>query len=216
LFGECFAPFSVRLPIGLLLGCAAALSLPAAASTFTLTASNVSISGQGTATGQFTLTSVDGFSGTVGVSCVAPDPNVFTNLVLPDCRNPVEEIPVPANGSVSGTMNFYPPWAITPVESHAYNAPRRQSRPLPLTAGVLAGLGLLGLRMRRLFDRRLALLAGAVCLGSLGGLCGCLNSGGLAMTPGTYIYELVGVPPSGVANQVTTNFYVTVKCNSCP
>ncbi len=174
--------------------------------------------GQGTATEPFTLTSVDGFTGTVSVSCVGPNPNLFPDYVLPDCRDPVVELTVPANGSKSGSLEFYPPW-ITPPTTTAETAghgANHRSRPWPVAAGILGGLGLLGLRMRKLLDRRFSLLIGVVGLASLCGLCGCLDQGGLAMTPGTYIYQLTGVPPSGIANEVSANLYVTVKCNSCP
>ncbi|MGA7342496.1 MAG: hypothetical protein WBE72_25860 [Terracidiphilus sp.] len=176
---------------------------------FTLSAGNVSVPGQGSATSHFTLTSVDGYTGSVGVTCSGPESNVVPDLLLPNCSQSGQILVVPANGSVSGTVNFYPPW----TSGSASNAQPRPARPLPLVAGVFAGFGLLGLRLRRISYRWVTLAAGAFCLLALLGFAGCLGQGGLAMTPGTYTYTLTAASSSQTQ---TATFSVTVQCNSCP
>ncbi len=201
-------PFSWKFVLAAWAGFSAAQGLLAATPGYTITASNVSVSGQGSGVSHFTLNSVGGFTGTVGVTCIGPNTNLSADLILPDCDHPVDNFVIPAGGSVSGTMNFYPPW----TDGYASDSTDRRNQParsLPLIAGAFAGLGLIGLRMRKIVDRRLALLVGAVCLASLAGIAGCLGQGGLAMTPGTYAYVLQ-------AGSVSTTISVTVQCNSCP
>ncbi len=167
----------------LLVGLAPAAELFAAAAPgFTITASNVSISGKGTAETQFTVKSVNGFAGKVGIRCKGPDPNLTPYLVLPSCSHPDQLFVITAGGSGSGTMGFYPPWTDTTI------AAARSGKPpdsIPLVAGIIVGFGLLGLRARKFLTRQLAMLAAAASLTFLAGTLGCIGSGGLAMTPGT-------------------------------
>jgi len=187
------------------------LALPAGAATpdFKLNAGNVSISEKGTATGNFTLTSVNGFTGKVGVTCSGPDPNLLPMLIMPSCDNPVEYFVVPAKGAVSGTMSFYPPWS-TSVAANPHGVPHQPGRPLgaPLGMGALAAVAFLGLGFRRRGRRWLTviLLAGAGLAG-LAGVAGCIGNGGLAMTPGTYSYVITGGSGKGesAAISVTVN-----------
>jgi len=172
------------------LACGSLLSLPAlgATPTFTLTAGNVSLSGMGTGVSHFTLTSVNGFSGQVGVTCTGPDPNLLPDLVLPSCNHPVQNFVLPAGGSVSGAMTFYPPW--TTQAKYSAPDPRRPGAPYEAPLGAcavaaLAGLGLRGKARRSLLPLVLAAIA-------LAGLAGCVGQGGLAMTPGTYAYVIAG------------------------
>lgn len=184
---------------------------PTPTPTFTISATNVSLSGQGTATSQFTVTSVNGFSGQVGIVCSGPDPNLLPDLVLPSCSNPTQLVTVPANGTASGSMRFYPPWE---NQDEAMQNGRRSPRgAAPVLAGLFAGAGLLGLGLRRRLHGRLALVLCALGLGMLSGAIGCLGHGGLQMTPGTYGYTLSGGGPAGV---VSKNINVTVHCTSCP
>lgn len=170
---------------------------------FTINAGNVSVPGQGDAVENFTLTSLGGFTGTVNVECSGPNNSLLGDLVLPVCR-PVATTVIPANGSVSGTVGFVPPWAA--------NAASR-STTLPMIAGVLAGLGLLGLRLRTTAHRISILMIAAACLAPLAAITGCLGGSGLAMTPGTYEYTLTATSTSLTQ---TATFKVTVECNSCP
>ncbi|MDR3451952.1 MAG: hypothetical protein P4L96_03990 [Rhodoferax sp.] len=176
---------------------------------FTITANNVSLSGQGRGSSQYALTSVNGFAGTVAVVCNGPDPNLYPDLIMPSCAEPTQELVVPANGSISGSMLFYPPW------EGLTGQVGRPSKPgtAPLFAGMFAGLGFLGLRLRKKAGLWLALALGAVSLGMLSGAVGCLGGGGLQMTPGVYTYTLSGTG-SGVS--ATGKVTATVHCNTCP
>lgn len=176
---------------------------------FKITASNISLAGQSRGSSQYTLTSVNGFAGTVAVVCNGPDPNLYPNLIMPSCAEPTQELVVPANGSISGSMLFYPPWEGVTGQL------ARPAKPgaAPLLAGAFAGLGLLGLRLRKRAGSWITLLLGVVCLGTLAGAVGCLGGGGLQMTPGTYTYTLAG---TGSGASATGQVTVTVHCNSCP
>lgn len=179
---------------------------------FLFSTKNVSISGQGTAASEFTLTSIDGFTGQVGVTCVGPDANLVPDLVLPVCSSSSQILTVPADGSVSGSINFYPPWQAGSAMNSASGSGIARP-PLPLIAGFFVGVGLLGLRLRRILERRVAIVIGAMCLGLMAGVIGCLGNGGLQMTPGTYTYTLTA---SGASTSISKTISVTVQCNSCP
>jgi hypothetical protein len=159
----------------------------------------------------FTLQSVNGFAGQVGVKCSGGYSNL-TDLVLPDCANPVVVVNLPANGSATGSMNFYPPWT-TSAALHSHIKKREPRQGSPLFAGLVTGAGLLLFRLRREFGRYLFLI---VTLSLLTAVTGCIGHGGLAMTPGTYSYTLGASSITGPAASSTTTISVTVKCNSCP
>ena len=178
--------------------------LSAAAPGISLQATNVSIPGQGTAQGQFTVTSINGFSGSVSVSCTGPNSEILPNLVLPECNGPAPNITVPANGSASGTISFYPPWA-DPYSARAH--------PLPVLAVVAVGSIVLLPRLKSNRCRWFACLVLGCSMIPLCLLVGCLGNGGLAMTPGTFQYTLNA---SGNGVSASSAFKVTVQCNSCP
>jgi len=180
--------------------------LPAVTQNFSISAANVSVPGQGSAEEHFTLTSVGGFTGTVNVECRGPSP--LGDLVLPEC-GPAASAVVPANGSVGGTVSFVPPWTNGAASRSTVIRPST----LPMMAGALAGLGLLGLRLRRGAHRILSLTIVAVCVAALAAIAGCLGGSGLAMTPGTYEYTLTATSTSLTQ---TATIDVTVQCNSCP
>ena len=132
-----FGPESLmRLSFALCIGIATAQGLQAATPGFTIKAGNVSVSGQGSGTSQFTVTSVGGYAGTVYVTCSGPDGNLLSDLLLPVCGSPVEEA-LPANGSVSGSMSFTPPSSVT-SSAKLQGGPPGPPRPMPYVAGVLA------------------------------------------------------------------------------
>ncbi len=166
----------------------------AATPSFTLTASNVSMSDMGTGTSSFTVTSVNGFTGQVGVVCTGPNTILLNDLVLPACDAPTMLLAVPANGSVKGTMTFRPPWTARPAVARV-----KLRRPLtePLGAGALTA-ALLGFGLRKRLHRWIVvlLLCGAGLAG-FSGLAGGLGTGGLAMTPGTYSYAIAGGTAAG-------------------
>ncbi len=183
---------------------------------FTISSTNVTIDDQGTASAQFTVTSTNGFAGKVGVYCQEPNPNLLPFDVLPQCSHPTQYVDVLAKGSASGTIAFYPPW-VTPQTTSRSRSPRQPVSSVPLMASIFLGLGLLRLRFGSLLFRPIRVLIMAVCLSFVAGLAGCVQSGGDAMTPGTYTYTINGatVPGATPAASASSYFSVTVRCNSC-
>jgi hypothetical protein len=150
-----------------------------------ITASNVSLSDTGSGNSAYTITSLGGFAGQVGVSCFAPE--LDGALVLPNCDIPEQFLTVPANGSVSGKMPFTPPNTVT-----ARNKGGDRPRPVgPFAVGAIALFGLAAARKRRLANRTLSALA--LCAALLFGLTatGCGGHGGLAMSHGNWGYSIV-------------------------
>jgi hypothetical protein len=171
---------------------------------FTVKATDLSLSGQGSGTSQFTLTSVQGYADTgVIVKCTGPNPNLLPFVVLPECSIPEPIVNIPAGGSVSGTINFFPPWTATQASSR---------RAWPLTGTFVAGIGLMGFRRWKRLGRRFATAAAILSLIVLTGVTGCVGHGGLAMTPGIYTFVISGTGKVSAS----ANISVTVKCNSCP
>jgi hypothetical protein len=181
-------------------GDAAAATAPG----FTITASNVSVSDTGSGSSSYTVTSVGGFTGQVGVSCFPPEINGA--LAIPNCDVPEQFLTVPANGSISGKMPFTPPTNVT-----ARNKGGDQRRPAgPLAAGALMLAGFAAARKQLRWNRMLSALV--LCAGLLAGLTatGCGGHGGLAMAPGTYTYNLQAAGP-GLKIAST---YITVTVHS--
>jgi len=86
---------------------------PALAATpaFTFTASNVTMSStasSGVGSSSVTLTSVNGYTGTVGVNCNAPAPPTGTKVPICDFGGPAWQLidPLTANQTVTGTIVF--------------------------------------------------------------------------------------------------------------
>jgi len=200
------------LPCLLLFPCLVLLAWPASgvAQSFTLTASNVSISDQGSSTAGFTLTSVNGYTGQVGVVCIGPNSVLFPELVLPSCANTPQYLTVPANGTVSGSLNFYPPW-LSEMSMNRQGSPRPGRKPnrQPLAAVALASV--LGIGMRKRVNRWLAMIVvAAASLGAMTGLIGCIGHGGLAMTPGTYTYTVMATSDTLPLGSKSATISVTV------
>jgi hypothetical protein len=186
----------------------------AATPSFTITATSVTMSSNtssGTGSTTFTLTSVDGYAGSVRVGCDAPTPPAGVKVpYCGDIGNGAAVVPVQppitltANEVVSGTVSFI-------------NSPAPCSNPCPvslprrgghgLAPGVaLAGVLLFGFGLRRRAARWLTLMLFA--LGILAGLaaisaCGANNT---VVTPGTYAYTLT-------ATDINTNVSVTTPVN---
>jgi hypothetical protein len=189
----------------------------AATPSFTITATNVAVSSStssGVGSSTFTLTSVNGYAGSVRVSCAPPTPPV--GIKVPYCTGgfpgpaavPAQPpITLTADEVVTGTVPFY-------------NAPVPCSNPCPvslphrdshkLAQGIaLAGALVLGFGFRRRAARRLTLMLLAV--GTLAGLagisaCGANNS---VVTPGTYAYTITATDVN-TAVAVNTSVNVTV------
>jgi hypothetical protein len=161
-------------------------SLPAHASTpsFTISATNVIMPSSGDGSIPFVLTSVDGYVGTVAVSC--PEVNAPTGARIPDCGGgPVFALNLTADEKATGNL------VLTPY-----------GVPVPLASGALL-IGL-ALRRRKIGWPTLALVL-ACTLASLGEVVGC-GSGTSGMTPGTYAYTLT-------ATDAKTNVVVSTTAN---
>ena len=174
---------------------------------FKIVAQNITLPGRGQVTSQYTVSSVNGFAGKVAIVCAGPDPNLYPNLIMPSCAEPTQELTVPANGSIGGGIIFHPPW----VDLTAHTTAPSSREAVPLFACSLCGFGLLGLCWR--LNKLLFLALGVLCIGLSSAAVGCLGSGGLQMTPGTYIFALNG---NGNGATATGKVTVTVVCNSCP
>jgi hypothetical protein len=85
-------------------------------------------------------------------------------------------------------------------------------------AGLFAGLGLFGLRLRKFTRGLLAVTFAAASLSVLSGAISCTGRSGLAMTPGRYTYVIHAATPPDVSPGMTssTNIFVRVNCDSCP
>jgi hypothetical protein len=165
---------------------------------------------RGKGTSQFTLTSLNGFTGQVYVDC----PNGITDpleVVLPICSPESQVFTLQANGSVSGTVQLNPPPTVT--GSARRNLPARPGHGplgLPIAAGGLMAAFLMGLNLRRGRGRELGtILLSAAGLAGLGAATGCIGQGGLAMTPGSYTYTLVGENSFGQL-EISQDFTVTI------
>lgn len=186
--------------------CASAATTP----TMKLTATNVSMGDRGSGTSQFTLTSLNGFTGQVNVEC--PNP-IFEPLdvVLPICSPELQGFTLTANGSVSGKVQLNPPSTVTgSVRRDSPIRPRRGPLEMPIAAGGLAAASLLGLKMRRSLTRGLGMmLLAAAGLVGLGSMTACIGQGGLAMTPGSYTYT-IAVENSLGQLEISQDFTVTI------
>ena len=172
--------------------------------TFTITADNITMGEKSTGTINFTLTSVNGFSGRIGMVCYGLDPNKVPLLVLPDCTYETQYYQLPANGSVSGSINLYPPWAQLPAPT-SDRQPEGSSKSTLPAAAPLALAGLLALGIRHTRTQWLA----AIALFTLAAVTGCMGSGGLAMTHGDWQYTLTGTPVSSTNAPITSDPAVT-------
>lgn len=188
----------------------------AATPSFTITATNVTLSSStssGAGSSSFTLTSVNGYAGQVRVGCQPPIPPA--GVKVPYCGYgvpiptgaavPAEPpITLTANEAVPGTISFYN--AAVPCGNPCpVNLPSQGHRGLPQGL-ALAGALFFGFGFRRRAARWLTLTLLAV--GALAGLAAISACGGdnNVVTPGTYTYTIS-------ATDVTTSVSVTTSIN---
>jgi hypothetical protein len=171
------------LAAGLLLLGAGFCSAQTPAPSFTISATNVTMPSSGMVAIPFTLTSVNGFVGSVSVFCFLPTVAGSVNKG-PYCEDygPAHAFPLTANGTTTGNYSVV---AILPdVLPAAKSANQRVRDGRWALAGVLM-LGI-GLRRKRRFAR------GWMAVGVLGligmGLSGC--GGPPTLTPGPYAFTL--------------------------
>lgn len=176
----------------------------AATPSFTISATNATMSSSGssgTGSSTFTLTSFNGYSGTIGITCYPTSEPAGAKM--PYCGgSAMLGHSLTANAMVTGSLPFFNVPVPEPV-----SIPVRRSKAGP--AGLaLAAMLLLGLGFRKRVSRLLLIVllaAGAFAgLGILGG-CGGSNS---VVTPGTYSYTVKAVDTNSVI--VTSTFDVTV------
>jgi hypothetical protein len=183
----------------------------AATPSFSVAATNVTMSSNaasGTGSTSITLTSVNGYAGTVGFICSPPTTAGGVNLPVCNFGGPAYVLfeTLTANQTATGTIAFRnspPPCNPCPV-----NMPRRGGHRLPSSL-ALAGALLVGLGFRRRAPRWLTLALFTV--GSLAGLVGIGACGGnnSVVTPGTYTYTVSAVDMKTSAS-MTTSVMVTV------
>ncbi len=161
----------------------------AATPSFTISASNVTMPASGNGSIPFTLTSVNGYSGTIGVDCSPP--NLPAGTTLPACGgSPIAvSYTLTADAVTQGTVplsaTLCPPSnpSVCPVK---FNRTRRG-----FGAGLaLAGVLLVGLGFRRRTARWFTLML--LAAGTLAGMAGMTACGGNTLTPGTYTFTVTG------------------------
>lgn len=173
----------------------------AATPSFNISATSVTMSSSGssgTGSSTFKLTSVNGYSGTVGITCYpSSEP---AGAKLPYCGgSAMVGHSLTANAQVTGSLPFFNVPVPEPV-----SMPLHRSR----TAGLaLAGALLLGLGFGRRFPRWLLLVLFAVAFTGLTAMTGCGGSKSV-VTPGTYTYTVQALDTNSV--MVKSTFEVTV------
>jgi hypothetical protein len=192
----------------------------AATPSFTVTATSAALSsssksGEGSST--ITLTSVNGYSGSIIVNCIPPTPPAgvkvpFCSPGMPSATTPaisaavpaiVEAFTLTAGQAVNGTVTFY-------------NFPYPVSASLPRPANhklaqslALAGVLLVGFGFRRKSWHFLSLTLLALgMLAVMSGISACGGSNSL-VTPGTYAYT-ISATDINTAASVNTSVNVTV------
>jgi hypothetical protein len=108
--------------LGLLLtfcsGFPGAQAAPPAAPHFTLTATNVVMPATGLGSSHTTVTSVDGYSGSIVFSCKYTGPR--TSARIPTCEyGPIAVWPLKANQTLKGAIFFFPPGSAIPLGAAA-------------------------------------------------------------------------------------------------
>jgi hypothetical protein len=192
------------LLLTLLLACLPAIA-QSANPTFTVTTSNVSLSTTGTGSIPYTVTAVNGYTGTVILRCEAP--TVPAGVSVPYCGGgPVVSYTLDPDPTVdpgypvaTGSFPLYGNSVIVPAGFMASDSP---------VLAILFIIALLsGLTLRRHTARRLTLpllLAGLATLCCING-CGTVPHG---FTPGAYTYVVTAtqspVPVSLSADAVVT------------
>lgn len=174
----------------------------AAAPGFSITASNTTLNPNGTGKAAYTLTSLNGFTGQVAVTCDILD--LPAGAKVPFCGGgPLIAYTLTANETVSGSMEFYTN-AIPVAVSQT-----RRPRLVPGAGLALAGALLFGFGLRRRARGWLMLTLLAVsAMAGFAGVSAC-NASENGLTPGTYLYAMYATDTSTSA-QVSSTFNVTV------
>jgi hypothetical protein len=174
---------------------------PAPAPSFTISASNVTMSSGSTSYIPFTLTSVNGFAGTLVMGITPPSPPAGVRLPYLEIGGPARDYVLTANGTLTGSLGVLS--AIPVPVPVRWNIKGHGERAIWSVAGALL-LGL-GLRRRRALATHLS-LAVAILIG-LTGMSAC--GGPPTLTPGIYTYTLTA-SENNTALSASTQVTVTV------
>jgi Bacterial Ig-like domain (group 3)/FG-GAP-like repeat/Abnormal spindle-like microcephaly-assoc'd, ASPM-SPD-2-Hydin/FG-GAP repeat len=155
----------------------------------------------GTASTAIQLSALDGFTGTVNLTCAVSYQGTGTPAAAPTCSLSPTQVQVTGSTPVSTTLT---------ISTTAASASVRLQRNFNQSLIAFAGLIFLGAIPRRLWRGRLLIVA--LCLITLGGMIGCGggNSGGTGTTPtpipGTTTgnYQVVVTGTSGALKVSTT------------
>jgi hypothetical protein len=178
--------------------------LPASTPSFTITASNTTFAASGPSAVPWTVTSLNGYTGTVNVDDCGPV-NAPEGAMLPSCGGSISPSTdtVPANGSVSGQLPLYN--GAVPVAVGLNGARKGSAAGLALAGALLVGFG-----FSRRSRRRLALMLLALCtLAGMAGITACGGSSGPTLTAGVWPYTMSAVDIN-TGDRVSTTFSLTV------
>ncbi len=174
---------------------------------FTISATNVTMPSSGTVSIPFTLTSVNGFTGSLIVGITPPTPPVGTRLPYLDIGGPARDYPLAANATVTASIGVLA--AIPEPVPVKLNLPNRPAYG-EAVRWELAGVLLLGLGSLRKRARAMRLLLALCMLVALTGISAC--GGPPTLTPGTYTYTLTAtkINPAVLSPSATTTVNVTI------
>jgi hypothetical protein len=187
-----------------LYGLACGISGAQATPSFTLTASNTTMPLSGVGSIPYTLTSVNGFSGTIYIGCSPPTEPAGVTIPICEVGGPVIEYALNSNETLKESIGL--------LASEPVPTPVRMK--LPKRRGgiglALAGALMLGFGLRRKRASHFARLCFAVSL--LGGLTalGACAGGQKTLTPGSYTYTLTANEGSSSSPLISAAVTVTV------
>jgi len=178
------------------------VSALAATPSFTVSASNVTMPTSGLGSIPITLTSVNGYTGTIIADCAATNPPAGAKLPACGFATTEPQYTLNANAVVAGHIDLmaYP----VPAPTSLLHSPGHGI----VASMALASTLLLGLGFRRRAARWFALML--IAVGSLVGLAGIGACGGSSntLTPGIWPYLVTATDTTGAS--VSTTVSVTV------
>jgi hypothetical protein len=170
----------------------------------TISTSNVTMPSSGTVSIPFTLTSVNGFVGSVTVDCIAPTEPAGVKAPYCEDYGPVRAFPLTADGTATGS------YEVVAIPLNVVAAARGENllRHDQGASWALAGVLMLGLGLQRKKTRRLGRVL--LAIGGIGltvlGISGC--GGPPTLTPGAYLFTLnansVSISPALTASATAT------------